>query len=226
MQASGLHQQFADLSGLMSAEIHDSSVSRHRKVWPSWNHFAWTRLQVWGLARRHNEASSASGRLEYLQNSGECCVERKGCNSVGGWLLGAKQYEKAIICQLSYNQCFRSQQHSKIVPWMRKTEYISTEFNRYGVNSDRSENKIGYSIKKRMGGQDNFYKDQASQIAAIQKIFDDVSRMDSSKILTSFSDEQASQEALFKEGRSCCRRDYVIAGRRSVEVFVCSSHLW
>ena len=28
---------------------------------------------------------------------------------------------------------------------MRKTEYISTEFNRYGVNSDRSENKIGYS---------------------------------------------------------------------------------
>uniref|UniRef100_A0A3B4GE47 RNA polymerase II-associated factor 1 homolog n=1 Tax=Pundamilia nyererei TaxID=303518 RepID=A0A3B4GE47_9CICH len=31
----------------------------------------------------------------------------------------------------------RSQQHAKVVPWMRKTEYISTEFNRYvgSVNS-------------------------------------------------------------------------------------------
>ncbi|KAI6220670.1 RNA polymerase II-associated factor 1-like protein [Aphelenchoides fujianensis] len=70
----------------------------------------------------------------------------------------------------------RSQQHSKIVPWMRKTEYISTEFSRFGVSSDRSENKIGYSIKKRYGNQENFYKDEASQIEAIKKIFEDTKK--------------------------------------------------
>jgi hypothetical protein len=58
---------------------------------------------------------------------------------------------------------------------MRKTEYISTEFNRYGVSSDRSENKVGYNIKKKMAGQDNFYKDAASQIETIKKTFIDVS---------------------------------------------------
>ncbi|KAI6186896.1 RNA polymerase II-associated factor 1-like protein [Aphelenchoides besseyi] len=69
----------------------------------------------------------------------------------------------------------RSQQHSKIVPWMRKTEYISTEFNRFGVNSDRSENKIGYSIKKKFGNQE-LYRDPASQIVAIKKIFEDANQ--------------------------------------------------
>lgn len=58
---------------------------------------------------------------------------------------------------------------------MRKTEYISTEFNRYGVNSDRSEAKVGYSIKKKMGSKDNLYKDHNSQINAIKKIFEEVS---------------------------------------------------
>ncbi|NXO10222.1 PAF1 factor, partial [Oriolus oriolus] len=36
----------------------------------------------------------------------------------------------------------RSQQHAKVVPWMRKTEYISTEFNRYGVSNEKPEVKI------------------------------------------------------------------------------------
>ncbi|MEQ2162558.1 hypothetical protein GOODEAATRI_021066, partial [Goodea atripinnis] len=35
----------------------------------------------------------------------------------------------------------RSQQHAKVVPWMRKTEYISTEFNRYGVSNEKVEVK-------------------------------------------------------------------------------------
>lgn len=35
----------------------------------------------------------------------------------------------------------RSQQHAKVVPWMRKTEYISTEFNRYGVSNEKPEVK-------------------------------------------------------------------------------------
>uniref|UniRef100_A0A8C5XQ10 RNA polymerase II-associated factor 1 homolog n=1 Tax=Microcebus murinus TaxID=30608 RepID=A0A8C5XQ10_MICMU len=33
----------------------------------------------------------------------------------------------------------RSQQHAKVVPWMRKTEYISTEFNRYGISNEKPE---------------------------------------------------------------------------------------
>lgn len=58
---------------------------------------------------------------------------------------------------------------------MRKTDYFSAEFNRYGVNSDRIENKVGYSIKKKMGNKENYlYKDKASQIDAIKKIFDEV----------------------------------------------------
>lgn len=70
----------------------------------------------------------------------------------------------------------RSQQHNRVVPWMRKTEYISTEFNRFGQAQDRSENKIGYSIKKSMAGQqETLYRDAASQIEAIERIFDKVS---------------------------------------------------
>uniref|UniRef100_A0A914BUF1 RNA polymerase II-associated factor 1 homolog n=1 Tax=Acrobeloides nanus TaxID=290746 RepID=A0A914BUF1_9BILA len=68
----------------------------------------------------------------------------------------------------------RSQQHSKIVPWMRKTEYISTEFNRYGVSSDKSETKIGYSIRKKM--EVDAYKDRDAQIATINKTFEDAKK--------------------------------------------------
>ncbi|NXJ19866.1 PAF1 factor, partial [Dicrurus megarhynchus] len=40
----------------------------------------------------------------------------------------------------------RSQQHAKVVPWMRKTEYISTEFNRYGVSNEKPEVKEGLGV--------------------------------------------------------------------------------
>lgn len=74
----------------------------------------------------------------------------------------------------TYNQnSRRSQQHSKIVPWMRKTEYISSEFQRFGVAADRQETKVGYNIKKKLK-EDFTYRDRASQIEAIKKTFEDV----------------------------------------------------
>lgn len=35
----------------------------------------------------------------------------------------------------------RSRHHNKVVPWLKKTEYISTEFNRYGASSEKTETK-------------------------------------------------------------------------------------
>ncbi|XP_043918042.1 RNA polymerase II-associated factor 1 homolog [Protopterus annectens] len=66
----------------------------------------------------------------------------------------------------------RSQQHAKVVPWMRKTEYISTEFNRYGVSNEKPEVKIGVSVKQQFT-EEEIYKDRDSQIAAIEKTFED-----------------------------------------------------
>ncbi|VDN03370.1 unnamed protein product [Thelazia callipaeda] len=69
----------------------------------------------------------------------------------------------------------RSLQHSKMVPWMRKTEYISSEFTRFGISAERQETRVGYSTKKKFQ-TDVLYRDRASQIAAINKTFDDASK--------------------------------------------------
>ncbi|XP_056612506.1 RNA polymerase II-associated factor 1 homolog [Triplophysa dalaica] len=69
----------------------------------------------------------------------------------------------------------RSQQHAKVVPWMRKTEYISTEFNRYGISNDKVEVKIGVSVKQQFT-EEEIYKDRDSQIAAIEKTFEDAQK--------------------------------------------------
>lgn len=69
----------------------------------------------------------------------------------------------------------RSQQHAKVVPWMRKTEYISTEFNRYGVSNEKVEVKIGVSVKQQFT-EEEIYKDRDSQISAIEKTFDDAQK--------------------------------------------------
>ncbi|XP_040261193.1 RNA polymerase II-associated factor 1 homolog [Bufo bufo] len=69
----------------------------------------------------------------------------------------------------------RSQQHAKVVPWMRKTEYISTEFNRYGVSNEKPEVKIGVSVKQQFTEED-IYKDRDSQISAIEKTFEDAQK--------------------------------------------------
>ncbi|XP_043845229.1 RNA polymerase II-associated factor 1 homolog [Dromiciops gliroides] len=69
----------------------------------------------------------------------------------------------------------RSQQHAKVVPWMRKTEYISTEFNRYGVSNEKPEVKIGVSVKQQFT-EEEIYKDRDSQITAIEKTFEDAQK--------------------------------------------------
>ncbi|KAJ3590939.1 hypothetical protein NHX12_008887 [Muraenolepis orangiensis] len=68
-----------------------------------------------------------------------------------------------------------SQQHAKVVPWMRKTEYISTEFNRYGVCNEKVEVKIGVSVKQQFT-EEEIYKDRDSQISAIEKTFEDAQK--------------------------------------------------
>ncbi|CAD6193384.1 unnamed protein product [Caenorhabditis auriculariae] len=70
----------------------------------------------------------------------------------------------------------RSAQHSRLVPWMRKTEYISTEFNRLGVAADRQETKLGYNLKKNNHDAGEMYRDHQSQIDAITKTFEDVKK--------------------------------------------------
>lgn len=62
---------------------------------------------------------------------------------------------------------------------MRKTEYISTEFNRYGLGQtgvDRPDTKVGYGMKKRIKDEPVEFKDRASQISAIEHTFADAKR--------------------------------------------------
>uniref|UniRef100_T1JIF2 RNA polymerase II-associated factor 1 homolog n=1 Tax=Strigamia maritima TaxID=126957 RepID=T1JIF2_STRMM len=66
----------------------------------------------------------------------------------------------------------RSQHHAKRVSWLRRTEYISTEFTRFQPSSDKTETKVGYNVKKFFKEQD-LYMDRDSQIKAIDKTFDD-----------------------------------------------------
>jgi RNA polymerase II-associated factor 1 len=65
----------------------------------------------------------------------------------------------------------RSRHHNKSVSWLRKTEYISTEYNRFVQSAAKAEARLGYSIKKQMK-EDVLYKDRDSQIAAINETFE------------------------------------------------------
>ncbi|KAK7104711.1 RNA polymerase II-associated factor 1 homolog [Littorina saxatilis] len=65
----------------------------------------------------------------------------------------------------------RSRHHNTNVSWLRKTEYISTEYNRFMQKSDKSESKVGFKMKQQMREED-LYKDRDSQITAIQATFD------------------------------------------------------
>jgi len=69
----------------------------------------------------------------------------------------------------------RSRQHSKVVPWLKKTEYISTEFNRYGVSNENNETKVGYNVQKKF--KDDKEKiicmDRDGQIMAINRTFEE-----------------------------------------------------
>lgn len=66
----------------------------------------------------------------------------------------------------------RSRHHNKNVSWLRKTEYISTEYNRFQQNAQKIEAKVGYNIKKYLKGE-NLYKDRDSQIKAIEATFEE-----------------------------------------------------
>lgn len=69
----------------------------------------------------------------------------------------------------------RSAQHNKVVPWMRKTEYISSEYNRFGTQTERQETKVGYNIKKRFK-EENIYRNRQEQLDAIERSFADAAR--------------------------------------------------
>ena len=69
----------------------------------------------------------------------------------------------------------RSLNHHKAVPWLKKTEYISTEFNRYGASSEKNETKVGYKMKKDMK-DDNLYLDRESQIRTIDGTFEEAKK--------------------------------------------------
>ncbi|CAI9741817.1 RNA polymerase II-associated factor 1 homolog [Octopus vulgaris] len=65
----------------------------------------------------------------------------------------------------------RSRHHNTSVSWLRKTEYISTEYNRFIQKSDKHETKVGFKLKQIMKEED-LYKDRDSQIKAIEKTFE------------------------------------------------------
>ncbi|XP_012946128.1 RNA polymerase II-associated factor 1 homolog [Aplysia californica] len=65
----------------------------------------------------------------------------------------------------------RSRHHNTNVSWLRKTEYISTEYNRFIQKADKSEAKVGFKIKQIMKEED-LYKDRESQIGAINSTFE------------------------------------------------------
>lgn len=64
-----------------------------------------------------------------------------------------------------------SQLHNKVVPWLKKTEYISTEYNRYGASNEKTETKVGYTLRKNMKDEQIFL-DKDSQIRAINETFE------------------------------------------------------
>lgn len=66
----------------------------------------------------------------------------------------------------------RSNRHKLNVSWLRRSEYISQEFNRYGTKSSNIETRIGAGVKDLLKEED-LYKDRDGQLAAIEKTFTD-----------------------------------------------------
>jgi RNA polymerase II-associated factor 1 len=50
----------------------------------------------------------------------------------------------------------RAKQHARNVSWLRRTEYISTEYSRPHSSMEGAENKVGYSVKKRLQSMDTY----------------------------------------------------------------------
>ena len=58
---------------------------------------------------------------------------------------------------------------------MRKTEYISTEYNRFSYKTDKAESRIGHNLKK-LFKDEELYRDRDSQIKAIEDTFEAVKK--------------------------------------------------
>ncbi|KRZ12923.1 Delta-1-pyrroline-5-carboxylate dehydrogenase, mitochondrial [Trichinella zimbabwensis] len=69
----------------------------------------------------------------------------------------------------------KSRHGGKAVPWMRRTEYISTDYSRFGVQTERQETKLGYHIQKVLK-EASLYRDRESQLTAINKTFEDAKK--------------------------------------------------
>lgn len=72
----------------------------------------------------------------------------------------------------------RSRQHNLVVPWLKKTEYISTDFNRYGASSENNETKVGYYVQKKFKEDKEkiICMDKEGQIVAINKTFEEAKK--------------------------------------------------
>lgn len=68
----------------------------------------------------------------------------------------------------------RHRQHAKTVSWLRKTEYISTEYNRFQTSNEMVETKVGHGTKNKLRGTENLdlYKDRDSQLQSIESSFE------------------------------------------------------
>lgn len=69
----------------------------------------------------------------------------------------------------------RSRLHNMVIPWVKKTEYIATEFSRYGQTGVNTETKVGYNVKT-MLNERSLYMDRDSQIEAINKTFEEAQK--------------------------------------------------
>ena len=75
---------------------------------------------------------------------------------------------------LNFLLVISSARHAKNVSWLRRTEYISTEATRFQpMTIEKVEAKVGYSMKKALKEENMVYMDHESQIAAIEKTFQD-----------------------------------------------------
>jgi len=71
----------------------------------------------------------------------------------------------------------RSGRHAKVVSWLHRTQYISTEGTRYNPqNFENLETKAAVNIKKAFKSEEFTYTDKESQIKAIDKTFEDAKK--------------------------------------------------
>ncbi|KAK4303625.1 hypothetical protein Pmani_024384 [Petrolisthes manimaculis] len=69
----------------------------------------------------------------------------------------------------------RSRHHHVNVPWLRRTEYISTEPTRFQPQTnEKIEATVGFATRRK--NDENVYTDRESQLEAIEKTFEDIKK--------------------------------------------------